>query len=259
MTHEEYETLVSAYVDGELAEVATVDERADFEAHLATCAACSARAAQYRDLSAAIGGELRRQAAADRAPQRLRESVRVALRANDAPRRRQPRFWGAGIGAFAAAAAVVVAFVIGRGTKQTDIAQEILDSHVRSLAGDEAHLMDIVSTDQHTVKPWFNGKLDFAPTVADFKEQGFPLLGGRVDYIDGHRAAALVYGRRQHKINVYEWPADTRAGETNLAGELRLGYSVLHWSHAGMVYWAVSDVNRTDLDELARNIDSLTR
>ena len=169
--------------------------------------------------------------------------------------------WSPGV--LAAAAAVVLAVGVavgvpvgGRGGGNDTTAQEVLDSHVRSLAGDQAHLFDVASTDQHTVKPWFSGKLDFAPSVVDFGPQGFPLLGGRVDFIAGKRVAALVYGRRQHKINVYEWPGDI---ESKPAGELRLGYSMLHWSHAGMVYWAVSDVNPNDLQELARNIDTISR
>jgi anti-sigma factor RsiW len=120
-------------------------------------------------------------------------------------------------------------------------------------------LFDVQSTDQHTVKPWFEGKLDFAPTVIDFAPEGFPLLGGRVDFIAGKRAAALVYGRRKHLINVYEWPVGSGLVDTKPTGELRLGYSMLHWSHAGMVYWAVSDVSPADIQELARNIDNISR
>jgi anti-sigma factor RsiW len=115
----------------------------------------------------------------------------------------------------------------------------------------------VQSTDQHTVKPWFSGKLDFAPSVVDFAPQGFPLLGGRVDFLEGRRVAALVYGRRQHKINVYEWP--THGNDTKPAGELRLGYSMLHWSHAGMNYFAITDASPADLEELAGNIDSISR
>jgi anti-sigma factor RsiW len=264
MTHEEYEALLSAYVDDE---IDAPDALTALEAHLATCASCTARLAQYRELRVAVGDTLRRQAVAERAPEALRERVAAALRAADATaespwvakRRARPWRLGAG-GVLAAAAAIVIAVAIGtRGGGDDAVSREVLDSHIRSLAGDEAHLMDVASTDQHTVKPWYAGKLDFAPTVVDFGPQGFPLLGGRVDYVAGHRAAALVYGRRQHKINLYEWPASDAKKETNLASELRLGYSVLHWTHAGMVYWAVSDVNPADLEQLARNIDSTLR
>jgi len=167
--------------------------------------------------------------------------------------------WSPGV--LAAAAAVLLAVGVGlsgwgRTGGNDSLAKEVLDSHVRSLAGDQAHLFDVQSTDQHTVKPWFSGKLDFAPSVTDFSAQGFPLLGGRVDFLEGRRVAALVYGRRQHKINLYEWPG---GNETKPAGELRLGYSMLHWSHAGMNYWAVTDAGPADLEELAGNIDNNSR
>lgn len=249
MTHEQLEDLLSAYADGELG------DRNELEAHLATCATCAARLAEYRT----IGDSLRRQAREESAPAALRQRVAAALDAAEATaaspwaRRRRP-MWSPGV--LAAAAAVVLAVgvaVTGWGRRDDSLAREVLDSHVRSLAG---HLYDVESTDQHTVKPWYTGKLDFAPSVVDFAPEGFPLLGGRVDYIAGQRAAALVYGRRKHVINVYEWPGGS---DTKPTGELRLGYSMLHWTHAGMVYWAISDVNPADLQELARNIDSVSR
>ena len=257
MTHEQFEDLLSAYADGELEAVG--GDAAELSSHLASCASCTSRLAEYRGM----GEALRRQARAEPAPAALRDRVAAALDAAEATaaspwaRRRRP-MWSPGVLAAAAAVVLAVGVAVGgsRGGGRDTTAQEILDSHVRSLAGDEAHLFDVASTDQHTVKPWFEGKLDFAPSVVDFAPQGFPLLGGRVDFIAGRRVAALVYGRRQHKINVYEWPG---GNDTNLAGELRLGYSMLHWSHAGMAYWAVSDVSPADLQELARNIDSISR
>ncbi|HTD59984.1 MAG TPA: anti-sigma factor [Gemmatimonadaceae bacterium] len=255
MTHEQFEDLLSAYADGEL------DDVASLEAHLPTCAPCTARLAEYRGM----GDALRRQAHAETAPLALRQRIAATLEAAEATaaspwaRRRRP-MWSPGVLAAAAAVVLAVGLAVGGrrggGDEAGTTAQEVLDSHVRSLAGDQAHLFDVASTDQHTVKPWFSGKLDFAPSVVDLAPQGFPLLGGRVDFISGKRVAALVYGRRQHKINVYEWPG---GNESKPAGELRLGYSMLHWTHAGMVYWAVSDVNPTDLQELARNIDTISR
>jgi anti-sigma factor RsiW len=257
MTHEQFEDLLSAYADGELEAVG--GDAAGLSAHLATCASCTARLAEYR----AMGDSLRRQAHAESAPAALRERIAATLDAAEATaaspwaRRRRP-MWSPGVLAAAAAVVLAVGVAVGgrRGGGGDTTPQEILDSHVRSLAGDQAHLFDVASTDQHTVKPWFEGKLDFAPPVVDYAPEGFPLLGGRVDFISGRRVAALVYGRRQHKINVYEWPGGT---DTKKIGELRLGYSMLHWSHAGMAYWAVSDVSPADLQELARNIDSISR
>lgn len=254
LQHEHFEDLLSAYADGELDDVAAL------EAHLATCASCTARLTDYR----AIGDSVRRRSRAEPASAALRVRVAAAIGGAEAAaaspwaRRHRP-MWSPGV--LAAAAAVILAVGVGlSGWGRTDdsLAREVLDSHVRSLAGDQAHLFDVQSTDQHTVKPWFSGKLDFAPSVVDLTPEGFPLLGGRVDFLGGRRVAALVYGRRQHKINVYEWPS-SRGNDTRPAGELRLGYSMLHWSHAGMNYFAVSDVNPADLQELSRNIDSISR
>jgi anti-sigma factor RsiW len=123
-------------------------------------------------------------------------------------------------------------------------ADYVLSAHIRSLAG--THLLDVPSSDRHTVKPWFNGKLDFSPEVKDL--EGFPLLGGRLEYFEGHAAAALIYGRHAHTINLFTWPSATPAG----AGTRTLnGYHLQHWSANGMTFWAVSDLSDTELSEFA--------
>ena len=121
---------------------------------------------------------------------------------------------------------------------------ELVDAHVRSLL--PGHLLDVESTDRHTVKPWFAGKTDIAPVVVDLSDKGFPLLGGRLDYVDGHSVAALVYGRRAHKINVFVWR--TTPGEPAEGSFAVRGYSLLHWSNGGLTYWAVSDAALPDLE-----------
>jgi anti-sigma factor RsiW len=144
----------------------------------------------------------------------------------------------------AASAAWNVALLRSRVDPQQLVASNVLSAHVRSLAG--THLLDVPSSDQHTVKPWFNGKLDFSPPVKDL--EGFPLLGGRMEYFDGHPAAALIYGRRKHIINLFMWPAATPAGAI---AETRNGYHLQSWSSGGMIFWAVSDLNEAELRQFA--------
>ena len=128
-----------------------------------------------------------------------------------------------------------------RYSRRDVLAQDVLSAHLRSLAG--THLLDVPSSDQHTVKPWFGGKLDFSPPVNDVS--GFPLLGGRIEYLDGHPAAALVYGRHNHVINLFIWPA----GSAGQGMASRNGYHLVHWPDGGMVFWAVSDLNEAELGQ----------
>ncbi len=197
------------------------------------------------------------------APDGLREAIRSQLRGrgrarpllSTAPSRR----WLASSGAsqwLAAASVLLLAaagswrlgVVQGRDRAQSEaVAQGVLASHLRSLVGD--HLTDVASTDRHTVKPWFAGKLDFSPPVVDLAAQGFPLVGGRVDYIGGRRVAALVYTHGAHFINVFVWPAS--GGDTPVTRVAIQGYTVLHWTSGGFTYWAVSNVDPTALGTLA--------
>jgi anti-sigma factor RsiW len=129
--------------------------------------------------------------------------------------------------------------------------QEIVSGHVRSMM--VSHLSDVISTDQHTVKPWFEGKLDFAPSVKDLTESGFPLVGGRLDYIDSRPVAALNYQRGKHMINVFEWP--TSQVSTTLPKLItRRGYQLYHWTKNGMNFWAISDLNAADLQKFVESL-----
>jgi len=183
-----------------------------------------------------------------RAPEGLRARVEASVRRGAAP---APRALHRGIQWLGVAAALVIAAGLGVRVGRRDAADaataSVLSAHLRSLSGN--HLDDVASSDQHTVKPWFAGKLDFSPPVVDPSAAGFPLVGGRVDYIGGRPAAALVYNRRQHVINVFVQPLDLGSrGATGLVDER--GIHVLRWTMQGMQVWAVSDLNVAELRQL---------
>lgn len=252
----ELQLLVQADVDGELsaAEAARVGE------HLQSCAECAALPARLMSLSARIRQEVPYHAA----PDSLRRAVRAQIAELAAPEPPRPvpsrPFWrpdfswlkgrtalpfGAG---FALAACLVLAIGLPR---SSGLPNEIVSGHVRALQ--PGHLMDVVSTDQHTVKPWFDGRLDFAPPVKDLKPVGFPLAGARLDYVAGRQAAVLVYQRRQHLIDVYIWPDRGRAApETTIVN----GYNVIRWTQDEMAFWAVSDLNPQELAEFVRDLQA---
>src|SRR5262249_48205495 len=152
-------------------------------------------------------------------------------------------------------AAVIFGFVLfqtTRATRASAIVDQVVANHVRSLLASQ--LVDVVSSDQHTVKPWFDGKIDFAPEVRDLAANGFPLVGGRLDYLDGKTVVALVYHRNKHPINLFITPASTnrRSSPTAIT---RRGYNVLSWANNGMAYWAVSDLNTIELREFAASFE----
>jgi anti-sigma factor RsiW len=239
MTHRELELQLDAYVDGELAP----QEARELEAHLRECSDC----ARLHQARVALSAAIREQVPAFAAPDGLRTRIEAALRRM---RPAVPRLAWRGL-AFAASLAVVAVgswrLALDRAAGET-LTDQVLASHVRSLM--PGHLTDVVSSDQHTVKPWFNGKLDFSPPVYDFAGRGFPLVGARLDYVGGRPVAALVYGRRQHVINVFIWPAAQGPGEGPSAAT-RQGYHLLHWTTPEYVYWAVSDLGLYELRDFA--------
>ena len=149
--------------------------------------------------------------------------------------------------------ALVLTLSLTHPSAEQRLTQEIVSSNIRSLMAN--HMLDVVSTDQHTVKPWFNGKLDFSPPVKDFAAQGFPLIGGRLDYIGGRSVAALVFHRNKHVINLFTWPVNEKnskpAGLTPIQG-----YNVIHCSEADMTFWVVSDLNEKELMEFVQEYDT---
>ena len=130
---------------------------------------------------------------------------------------------------------------------QDALAEDLVASHVRSLMAD--HLSDVASSDQHTVKPWFSGKLDYAPPVQDFANQGFALAGGRIDYVDHRAVAALVYRHKEHVINAFVWPG--AQANSSVRRHSRRGFNIIEWNADGMRYWVVSDVSQADLEAFA--------
>ena len=193
-----------------------------------------------------------REATYYRAPDALRDRIRASIRAQGREPQRRPLFWAWGGMAAAVAAASVLSWNLAlmqvAGVGDDGLAREIASAHVRSLLA-ENHLSDVVSTDQHTVKPWFQGKLDFAPVVTDFATAGFTLAGGRLDYLDGRAVAAVTYRHRLHNVNLFEWPA---AGESAPELVTRKGYSFVRWKHGGLQYWVVSDAAGSELLRFAQ-------
>lgn len=243
MDCKDFETQLGAYLDGELGEAPA----RDLEAHLRQCTTCTR--AYERQL--ALREAMTEHAPSLPAPAQLRAGIRQAIRAavRPAAARRLPEW------RWLAAAAVLVATVGGTWQLAAHRAAgemltgELVASHVRSLIG--SHLTDVASTDQHTVKPWFNGRLDYSPSVYDFAGRGYPLIGGRLDYVADRAVAALVYGRRQHVINVFLWPRE-RGPTAGAPAVTRQGYHMLHWTAPDYSYWVVSDLGSAELREFAR-------
>ncbi|MGD1089955.1 MAG: anti-sigma factor, partial [Verrucomicrobiota bacterium] len=140
-----------------------------------------------------------------------------------------------------------------RPSAEQRLTQEVVSSNIRSLMAD--HMLDVVSTDQHTVKPWFNGKLDFSPPVKDLAAQEFPLIGGRLDYIGGRSVAALIFHRNKHVINLFIWPVNEKDSKPAASASIQ-GYNVIHWSEAEMTFWAVSDLNEKELLEFVQDYEA---
>jgi anti-sigma factor RsiW len=239
------ETALHGYFDGELDAV----RAAEFERHLEHCAVCRASLDRVEVLHVRLQqGDL-----SESASPHLREQVRKQLALNRGTARAREIVWRKWLyvpafAVLAAVAAVSVTLLLIQSRAQTGrIAAEAVDANIRSL--EPGHLTDVQSTDQHTVKPWFDGKLVFSPPVADYAKEGFPLVGGRLDVIEGQDVAALVYGRHKHFINLFVWPA---GGSERLAdgSGARHGYNWLSWQQGGMQLYLVSDVAAGDLEKL---------
>jgi anti-sigma factor RsiW len=238
--------LLHGLIDGELDAAHAID----CEAHLAVCPACASAFAEMQALRRRIG-----ETDLDHdAPPELRLRIERALAAAGARRpflaRLRPSWpsWSLGGAAAALAASVAILLMVPRGP---DLSAEVVASHVRSLQA--AHLVDVATSDQHQVKPWFAGRVDFSPPVIDTSAAGFTLVGGRLDYVGGRAVAAIVYRRRLHVINLFVWPGDGTGGA---GSETRGGYNIRRWHGNGMTHAAVSDLNPAELGQFEALIEA---
>jgi anti-sigma factor RsiW len=257
----ETQRLLDAYVDNEL----DLRSALELEEHLAHCPGCSADEKGLRELQASTRASLTRYPMPPELEALLRDVVRAeepAAPATSAPAMvparaarplRRAWKWAALAPAAAAAALLIVAAPrLWPQPSEASVADAVVAAHVRSLLAN--HLTDVASSDQHTVKPWFQGKLDYSVSVTDWAAEGFPLVGGRLDYVENTPAASLVYKRAQHVVNLFVWPSQ-RGGDEPLQRLSRRGYNAYCWAKDGMHYWAVSDLNEAELQkfvELAR-------
>jgi anti-sigma factor RsiW len=250
MNCDEAEILLHALMDGEL----DAGHAREVEAHIAGCAACAAKLAAYRQMSQAIAGVDMHYTA----PLALRRRIEASLPQPivQAPSRRAVlRGFALGSAVSALAATGLVAIVL-RDDDQRLIESEIVSAHLRSLQA--GHLTDVISTDEHTVKPWFNGKLDVSPPVIDLTAQGFTLIGGRLDYIDARAIGAVVYRRRAHVINLFvERTSNTEHRAARI--ETLQGFNIRRWSDRGLNCWAVSDIGADELAEFGDKFEAAMR
>jgi len=270
---EEIKNLMDAYLDGELDPITSQK----VEQHLRDCPKCE----QAYEVETAMAHAIGKAAPYYKAPLELRERIQVSLRetigastsrgaagGGSLPVRRpeavgrsvffdMPWNWLAVAAAIVLAAIVASSFLprLRQGGADQFLATQLIASHVRSLMA--SHLTDVASSDQHTVKPWLDVKLDFAAPVVDLSGDGFPLIGGRLDYLDNRPVAALVYGRRKHFINLFVWPATSDEAKTPKT-ITREGYQLLHWADSDFNYWAVSDVNINDLQLFKQQFETRT-
>jgi anti-sigma factor RsiW len=245
MRCDECRDLLGAHADGEL----MPEESSEIRDHLASCAQCTAEHDAMRELSRRLKEGLAR----PRAPDLLEARIRSSLARPDLPDAaerpqgtRRTRWAGVlSAGVMIAALSATATFAVARhGSSGPPMREQVLSSHIRSLM--PGHLTDVASTDLHNVKPWFNGRVDLSPSVPRLDSAGYPLVGGRLDYVGGRPVAAVVYTRRQHVINVFSWPIDRGdASATSITTEH--GYHLAHWRDGGSEYWAASDVSEPDL------------
>ena len=248
--------LLDAYVDNEL----DLRGALEVEGHIARCPVCGAEERGLRELQAAVRAAPIRYTPTPEFEERLHAAVRAEEPPAPAPSvvthsgfphpvktRRRAWRWAALASSAAAATLLVVAGPrLWQQPSEASVADAVIAAHVRSLLAN--HLTDVASSDQHTVKPWFQGKLDYSVSVTDWAVEGYPMVGGRLDYVEDSPAASLVYRRAQHVVNLFVWPSK-RGGNEPLQRLSRRGYNAYRWAKDGMTYWAVSDLNEAELQK----------
>jgi anti-sigma factor RsiW len=243
----ETQTLIHGHADGELDLMTSLE----VEQHLQECPSCAQAHAGVQAVRAAIKESSLYFQTPPGLARRVRSSVLEASRAGRTPRVRPRRLL-----AVAASLALIVAAgwwlvrVLPARSDEAFLTRELVASHVRSQML-PSHRFDVASSDPHTVKPWFEGKLDFAPPVKDLADQGFPLVGGRLDYLHNRPVAALLYQRRKHSINLFIWPSSPGDGAAPTKATQQ-GFHMTRWTSSGMTFWAVSDLNEGELQEFVR-------
>jgi len=254
MNCEDLKMYLAAYLDDEL----DIAESLRLDQHLTECAECRRLQEEHLALRSALRDPGLRYEPSAALANRVASAVR--RRAKELSREESSRLdwlrmpslrWASAATVLVMLSAAVTALILQnvRSSHEQLLASAVLTGHIRSLQ--PGHLVDVPSSDRHTVKPWFQGKLDFAPPVPDLSELGWVLVGGRLDYLDGRPVAALVYQRRMHNINVFTWPRQG-AADKSIQQDDRHGYQILHWNGADMTYWVVSDLNRDELMDFAR-------
>jgi len=252
MNCKDAQNLINGYVDGELDLVRNLE----IEHHIQECALCTQ---SYKNQQL-LRNEIKTGSFYFKAPADLQTRIQLSLRKATKAEGSAwvlPKWWFNIAAPMAAAALVILALVPFLRDPSTDdlLAREIVSSHVRSLMA--SHLADVPSSDQHTVKPWFAGKLNFSPPVEDLAKQGFPLIGGRLDYLEDRPVAALIYQRQKHFINLFIWPSGSDS-DVETKTVLRQGYNLFHWTRSGMTFWAVSDLNNAELQEFVQLVQNQT-
>lgn len=242
MSCSDMEYLIHAYVDGELDLIKSLD----VENHIKTCAACSENYKNLQALHIAISKLY--YSPSENFQNRIKASVQKVNK-NNSSKAVFPRYWMAIAASFLVLvlSGFTLSYFLSIHSANETLKHEVVSNHIRSLMVN--HLTDVPSSDQHTVKPWFNGKLDFSPPVQDFSKEGFSIIGGRLDYLNNRSVAVVVYQRRQHIINLFIWPNAT-SSDKKQRFEIYQGFNMISWVKSGNYYFCVSDLNKPELEEL---------